>query len=481
MNITVSPARDQRVLQIMRAIAGDDFSSPKSAACAALEIEEQFLMNGWPIGEVVASVEDIRKRLKLGRWACREALGILQMRGSAYMRRGPGGGVVVSASTFERLVYSLYVHLVLTGVTVHQVFQARNAAYATAARMCIDARLPAERFTDLTSSEAQSLPLRLAALLENPVAIFFVQLLETLAALATGAGDISMGMRQGARVASLEHECGLIQAVVEGDTARAATLAAKFPAPGTDDTTKQLELMPPPNQRGGGGDVGYAGQLAAMVARDMSKPQASERIGTERDIAERYGFNHEIVRQAIRILEGVGLVHSRRGRGGGLLRQKPHPGSLIRQIFSHLVSLKVTGDQNRALHWPLICEAGVAAAQNELTCRPVSEAEWMTSFEHSETMQGTRQLAQIEYRMQNALFNPVLALCMQALGFHHLWCISRGTDTRTLGPELGAQLGAEYRAATRDVYAAIAARNVTAVCAASQAKLSVFDRLLAQI
>ena len=63
---------------------------------AVLDMEMGLLRQGWPVGQSLGALPDVRKRLGLGRPAFREAVTILEARGLLDVRRGPGGGLFVA-------------------------------------------------------------------------------------------------------------------------------------------------------------------------------------------------------------------------------------------------------------------------------------------------------------------------------------------------------------------------------------------------
>ena len=58
-------------------------------------IEADLIRLQWPAGMIYGSEAELSKRFQVGRAVIREAIRVLEVRGSARMRRGPNGGLQV--------------------------------------------------------------------------------------------------------------------------------------------------------------------------------------------------------------------------------------------------------------------------------------------------------------------------------------------------------------------------------------------------
>ncbi|WP_067662952.1 FadR/GntR family transcriptional regulator [Nocardia miyunensis] len=67
------------------------------ASDVARQIEDEIVAAGWRVGDAVGSETELMKRFDVGRSLIREACRILESRHVAKPRRGPGGGLVVTA------------------------------------------------------------------------------------------------------------------------------------------------------------------------------------------------------------------------------------------------------------------------------------------------------------------------------------------------------------------------------------------------
>lgn len=109
----------------------------------------------------------------------------------------------------------------------------------------------------------------------------------------------------------------------------------------------------------------YARQLAVCIIDDITHSDGSHPrcIGSEWDLAERYGHRLETIRQASRMLEGMALVEVRMGRKGGIFTRAPQLMLSRAQLFSYLSTEGVTAD-----------EADVLAARMRVRSGPIFDA-----------------------------------------------------------------------------------------------------------
>ncbi|WP_146030334.1 Rrf2 family transcriptional regulator [Methylocella silvestris] len=87
----------------------------------------------------------------------------------------------------------------------------------------------------------------------------------------------------------------------------------------------------------------YSAQLAFkildyVIAQPLAKPVF---LGSEWEMAEQYNYSLEVVRQASRILEDMGVIESRLGRNGGLFTRKPGEKEVSPQIFAYFAKQRV--------------------------------------------------------------------------------------------------------------------------------------------
>jgi len=82
---------------------------------------------GFPVGEVIGTEPGLMLELGVSRAVFREAVRLLEQDGVAQMRRGPGGGLVVTAPRASSVARAAALHLQFFGAGADDIFEARTA------------------------------------------------------------------------------------------------------------------------------------------------------------------------------------------------------------------------------------------------------------------------------------------------------------------------------------------------------------------
>jgi len=90
------------------AIVGATASAKKAACAIARRIEEDLIARGWPVGTIYGSETELADRFGVSRMVLREAVRILESRGTARMRRGPNGGLLVLAPEMAAVLEAIH-------------------------------------------------------------------------------------------------------------------------------------------------------------------------------------------------------------------------------------------------------------------------------------------------------------------------------------------------------------------------------------
>lgn len=205
----------------------------KTGQSLAERIEQEIIQLNWPVGESLGSESELIGRYNVSRQAFREAVRLLESQRVAEMRRGPGGGLFVSAPDGSSVTKAIALFLEYKRVHPAHLLQARIALEMECVRL-VAARLdkpgvarlqeivererdaPAEHFTEL----AQGLHVALAEMTGNPVFEVFVNVLTRL----TGEHAIAAKDRPEERDDQARHVHALI---VEALAAGKAELAQR--------------------------------------------------------------------------------------------------------------------------------------------------------------------------------------------------------------------------------------------------------------
>ncbi|MET8169000.1 FCD domain-containing protein [Streptomyces sp. NPDC005329] len=167
----------------------------KLAEVVAARIHDDIAARGWQIGMVLGSETDLLARYGISRAVLREAVRLLEYHQVARMRRGPGGGLVVTSPEPQASIDTMALFLEYQGVTADDLRIVRNAielgvvARVTARHAEGDTEV-AERLTKAVrwTTEGPADDLRkadlfhseLAALADNPVLSLFLAIITEL-------------------------------------------------------------------------------------------------------------------------------------------------------------------------------------------------------------------------------------------------------------------------------------------------------------
>lgn len=164
------------------------------AEVVAARIEEEIVERGWPIGELLGSEAELIARYDVSRAVFREAVRIVEHHGVARMRRGPGGGLIITEPDASAVQAAIALYLRYAGVDRVALFEARAAleiAAVTAAAERITEEGIARLRATLEAEEAEGeqamleahthdLHVVIAELTGNPAMALFIEVLNRL-------------------------------------------------------------------------------------------------------------------------------------------------------------------------------------------------------------------------------------------------------------------------------------------------------------
>lgn len=174
-----------------------DGDARKLGEILAQHIEDEIVAGDWQVGTVLGSEADLIERYGVSRAVFREAMRIVDHHGVAEMRRGPGGGLVITEPDLGAVVRAVSLQLKFENIRPDQVIEARNALELSCVRLAaqrIDA-VGAARMDSFLDDELQrikrtrrsrrpkgDLPshdfhLLIAELTGNPAMSLFVQMI----------------------------------------------------------------------------------------------------------------------------------------------------------------------------------------------------------------------------------------------------------------------------------------------------------------
>jgi DNA-binding FadR family transcriptional regulator len=103
------------------------------AESVARQLEDEIIRAGWPVGRVIGSESELIDRMEVSRAVFREAVRIVEHDNVARMRRGPGGGLIVTEPDPESVQRAIAVYLSYAGVRREELFETRIALEVTCA------------------------------------------------------------------------------------------------------------------------------------------------------------------------------------------------------------------------------------------------------------------------------------------------------------------------------------------------------------
>lgn len=131
--MTIDPL-DRRAIQAavgtgpgQQQVSHDTVRHGTRAESVAAQIEQDIIRNGWQVGTVIGSVAELVERMGVSRSILREAVRIVEHHDVARMRRGPGGGLVVTAPEAEAVQRAASLYLSFAGVKPQQLYETRAA------------------------------------------------------------------------------------------------------------------------------------------------------------------------------------------------------------------------------------------------------------------------------------------------------------------------------------------------------------------
>lgn len=313
----------------------------KLAEKIAGRLEADIIRRGWPTGEVLGSEPELLDRFGVSRGVFREAVRLVEHKQIARMRRGPGGGLVVTEPADGPVIDAVAVYVRFAQVTLEELFEARKVIESTAtelaARSLTEADLdelrrdfsPQSAPRDEGEDDAQELHRRLAQLTGNTALELFASVLTRLTALYVGSLPVSPASRRSRTAASHEAHVAIAGALVGANPGLAAhrmerhlDALEEFLRRRRASQTVLSELL------GGATDDGRS-KLAEDLARTIFREVAQQGwpvgavLGSEAELIERHDVSRAVLREAIRLLEYHQIARMRRGPGGGLVVTEP--------------------------------------------------------------------------------------------------------------------------------------------------------------
>lgn len=331
--------------------------SHKRAARIAREIEADVIARGWPVGESLGSEQALQDRFGVSRSVLREAVRLVEHHQVARTRRGPNGGLFVTAPDAMPATRALVVYLEYIGATLDDLLEARLLLEPLAATLAAEHVTPAgaAKLRDILSAETHhalsaaaqrdDLHVTLGELSGNPVLHLFVDVLTRLTGRYADLSRISATSTIGPALVARTHRehVRLVDAVTAGDAVTARELCERHVEAAIawlhehhEPARNRAAVSRPDAPESQQGKL--AERVGAAIRADIVAGgwRVGAVVGTELQLLERYGVSRSVLREAIRILEHHCVARMRRGPGGGLVVAAPEVQASVDTIALYL-------------------------------------------------------------------------------------------------------------------------------------------------
>ncbi|MFD4603810.1 FCD domain-containing protein [Streptomyces sp. NPDC058464] len=439
--------------ELYSSIVGLAEGSCKLPLRVARDLEERFIRDGWPVGRVYGNESDLAAGFGVGRDVAREAVRILQARGSVRTLRGRRGGVALSRPRGAQLADAVADHAYLTGTTAVEILEAWAAVHAAAVRLL--SGQPGDAWTGAepaTGSEAAAWLREWAAgLIErsgNATLACLARLLIPLLPPARGTGSVERVAERAKRI--------------QDDLREGRTRTAVRETRGLFLDTEKHNLSVAQRTNGPGAvPPSPSSSVNAMTALDvvhtlMRQVTPAEwsrgvRLGHEAELCDRLFADRSVIRQAARIMEDEGTAVTLPGRGGGLVTRRPDSVSLSRRLCAVLASGEAElPDTERALQ-ALMVEMVTLAASNRR-----SEDETLIDSLHARLRQLRRAgplaaIQPVERLLYQLAHNDLLLVFVDGLKAYLTWSMAEEASVPSWIMEVYAETtGAVLHAVARN-------------------------------
>jgi DNA-binding FadR family transcriptional regulator len=317
----------------------------KLARQAADRIIVDVSIAGWPVGTVFGSETELVERYGLSRAVFREAVRIVEHLQVARMRRGPGGGLVITAPTIDAVTGAVLVYLHYARPEFEEIVEARivveDLVVAHAIERMTEAQAVALRGV---AADAEREPLRLrefhsvlAQQTQNHVLELLIELLHDINALFVPrwGADIPGATLRDAGDAHAEIADAIVARDIDAARDRMRTHLEEDSGWMRAGATKRLwhDALPgaPANAKRA---EALSYDIFCSIVRDGWKVGAY--VGSEPELMERYDVSRAVLREAVRLLEHHEVASMRRGPGGGLFVIEPTPTAVTDAAAAYL-------------------------------------------------------------------------------------------------------------------------------------------------
>jgi DNA-binding FadR family transcriptional regulator len=175
-------------------IAASGPAGVRLAELVARKLLARIVALGWPTGQMLGAEADLMEEFGIGRAVFREAVRLLEHHGVACMKRGPGGGLTVTAPDASGVAEAVSIYLAYRHIRIDQLMEMRRGLELRCVALAAE-RIDADGLALLRSTYASetegdfapeidaTLHIHIAALTGNRVLALFTNVLTSLTSL----------------------------------------------------------------------------------------------------------------------------------------------------------------------------------------------------------------------------------------------------------------------------------------------------------
>jgi GntR family transcriptional regulator, transcriptional repressor for pyruvate dehydrogenase complex len=218
-----------------------------------------------------------------------------------------------------------------------------------------------------------------------------------------------------------------------------------------------IELTPTLMQQrvfGGARAASLSVQIVAQVRDDLyeKRLKPGDFVGTEKDLAARYGVSRIVARDALRTLAALGIVEIRMGKGGGARIAPGNPRLFAEALAVQLDLTGVTAAEVMDAQRAIETLAAELAAQNATASDIARLRQLIVDAEACITDHDAYTRASLEFHLAVVEASHNRVLVVQFLSLHH---VSWPTRNKTLTPKVAKKV----LEAHKDLFALIEKRD----------------------
>ncbi len=316
----------------------------------AHRIARDIIDNGWEEGHLIGREPKLLERYSISRDTFREALRVLEWQGLIRTRRGRSGGLMVAKPSKDAILNILRTYLALTDITFSEVMEVRRRLERLAVRLAtirltdeVVPRLQAllEESVAPSESTVEEIVRHLRLIHEigrvsgNSVLGLFIAPLDYVAVDFVDLDKLSEDLLERTRASGRKILRKLVAAIVDNEEEVAIENVNDY-IQLTENVarTASRSIDGEPSTYPQWLDFGrnkFAHTLIYRIRHDIRRQglAAGDRLGSETDLIRNYDVSRSILREALRILELIGITESRTGPYGGVFVDRADPDNTV--------------------------------------------------------------------------------------------------------------------------------------------------------